>query len=149
MDGPNPVNNLLARGGLAALTRRARDHAAASRLINDRLPEILRDRLTLGTLAGGKLTLLAESSVWATKARFMTAEIQSALADLPEPIEEIKIRVAQTAPHISQPSGTELRRIQPLAEPVRKLLIETGETLPQGPIRSALLQLGGTDDDHR
>ncbi|MEC9341975.1 MAG: DUF721 domain-containing protein [Pseudomonadota bacterium] len=149
MDGPNPVNNLLARGGLAVLTRRAREHAELSRLIAERLPESLRDRLTPGGLAGGRLTLLAESSVWATKARFMAAEIQSALADLPEPIEEIKIRVAQTAPRIAQPSGTEPRRIQPLTEPVRKLLLETGETLPEGPIRSALLRLGRPDEDHR
>ena len=146
MDGPNPVNNLLSRGRLADLTRRAREHGDLASSVAQRLPVPVGGHLTLGAYSAGRLTLLADSSVWASKARFMTAQIQTALADLPYPIQEIRIRVAAPGPVRRSPEPAS-NSARPLTDSVRELLLDTGRTLPEGPIRDALLNLGRSQED--
>ena len=146
MDGPNSVNNLLSRGRLGDLTRRAREHGHLAASIADRLPVPLGAHLALGSYAAGRLTLLADSSVWASKARFQITQIQAALADLPCPVQEVRIRVA--VPDSVRANGEPpSNAVRPLSDSVRELLLETGRTLPKGPIRNALLSLGRRADD--
>ncbi len=146
MDGPNPVNKLLACGALADLVSRAQDRTVLGAAIMSRLPDDLRPHISFAALEDGELTLVANSPVWASKARFQVAEIQQAVTDPRRPVHNVRIRTAAAAARYAPETAPQsAREVQPLSPQVRELLKATAAALPAGPIKSALCRLGEAD----
>jgi Dna[CI] antecedent DciA-like protein len=59
----------------------------------DALGPELANKVNRCSLAGGRITVVAESSAWAARMRFALAEIEPALAAMVPGYRELKVRV--------------------------------------------------------
>lgn len=100
--GSGPRNaDQVAFGAGDQLTRLWRSAARLQRLatcVRAALPPPLAERVQVVSMQGGVLTLMVESAAWGTRLRLTTADLQRALASLPEftPLERIRVKIATT-----------------------------------------------------
>lgn len=130
---------LESRGGrLAPLLDRVRLLQRVENLLRKILGADLGAHCRAGGLAGGRLVLLADSPVWATRIRYAVPALLEKLGDAGDiPVREIQVRVGRA----SVARGTTPRRARPLGEETARNLCETAEAIGDEALRSALLRL--------
>jgi hypothetical protein len=92
---PRTVRDLIS-ARLPALAQRARSTPEASEwhvTVMKALGAELANKVNGITLNSGKITVLAESSAWASRMRFVLADIESALREAAPDFRELVIRV--------------------------------------------------------
>jgi hypothetical protein len=92
---PRTVGDLLSTR-LPALAQRARSVPEASTLhltVMNALGSELANKVNRCTLDGGTLTVIAESSAWAARMRFLLAEIEPRLREIIPGYRELAVRV--------------------------------------------------------
>ncbi len=103
--GPRRLRGLLAPGpgGLGALIDQAGRLARASERLRQRLAPPLADHSRVAGFAAGTAVVQADSAAWASRLRFMTAEVIEALAPVLGRVERVRVTVASPPP--APPAG--------------------------------------------
>jgi hypothetical protein len=125
-------------GRLSPLLERVRLLQRAEHLLRETLGVDLGAHCRAGGLTGGRLVLLADSPVWATRIRYAVPALLERLEGEGDiPVREIQVRVGR-ASIAREPAS---RRARPLGEETARNLRETAEAVGDEALRSALLRL--------
>jgi len=143
MTGEKPttpsVAERLARGHgeLAKLVGRARELATLAEHVRRLLGSPLDRHIQVANLENGRLTLLAHSPAWASRARFIASDLVQRLAVYNTRISEIKVI---TRPPTRQQVPAR-RRAARISAPTARLLVDVANGLERGALRDGILRL--------
>jgi hypothetical protein len=139
-DGPRRLRGLLTPGpgGLGELIEQAGRLARASERLRRRLGPPLGDHSRVAGFAAGTAVVQADSAAWASRLRFMTAEVIEALAPALGPVERVRVTVASPPPAL--PAGPRPARPVLGPEPARTLDLAAG-SLDDPALAAALRRL--------
>jgi hypothetical protein len=100
------------------------------------LPDDLAGHCSAAQLDGHLLTLHADSPAWATRLRYLSAQLRSLMRLNHPALTEIRIRVIVSR----QPPAARKRRVQKSAE-AAQIIHDSALSTSPGPLREALLRL--------
>ncbi|MDD3449564.1 MAG: DUF721 domain-containing protein [Gammaproteobacteria bacterium] len=125
-------------GRLTPLLERVRLLQRVENLLRKILGADMAGHCRAGGIAGGRLVLLADSPVWATRIRYAVPALLEQLGDAGDvPVREIQVRVGR----LGIARGKAPRRARPLGEETARNLRETAEAVGDEALRAALLRL--------
>jgi hypothetical protein len=125
-------------GRLTPLLERVRLLQRVENLLRKTLGADVGAHCRAGGLTGGRLVLLADSPVWATRIRYAVPALLERLGEEGGiPVREIQVRVGRAG----KARETVSRRARPLGEETARNLRETAEAVGDEGLRSALLRL--------
>lgn len=135
-----PVHQLLSSG--KALTRLGRQLAVQDELLNlvrSLLPHPLDEHCMSAILHENSLTLLADSSVWASRLRYLSRNLQQKMSKTGVKIINIKVKVCI----VERPFGSTRRphKATRLSPANAELLRAVGECMQDEGLKDALLRL--------
>ncbi len=87
-----------AAGGLGDLVARAWRLARATDCLRQGLPSPLGDHGRVAGFEGGTVVVQADSAAWASRLRFMTAEVIAAVSPVLGRVDRVKVSVASPPP---------------------------------------------------
>ncbi len=125
------------REGAPQLWRRAREHAELLALVLHSLPEPLSRHCVAAAKDGDRLIVFAESSVWATRLRFLGPDLCRSLSETGTGFTALDVR-------ITPPDRTLQRVIPPpraVSPAIIALLHQTASSLGEGELCRALQRL--------
>ena len=122
---------------LRRLSKRVREQQALLCAIRDALPESVARHCVGAAREGDCLTLFSDSATWATRLRFLGAELPRNLGGIGRTLREVRVRVAPPAVRAQPPS----RSIEPLSPATVQVLMETAASLSDGQLQEALRRL--------
>jgi hypothetical protein len=137
--GPKPIAQC---GPVKALSAQARELDNLDQKLRRSLPPPLNERLRYAGLRGTRATLLAPSSVWASRARMAQPKILAALHALGIRAETILVRVVTAAPPVSaEPTAS-----SPLSAASARHLRAAAQAMTDPELRALFLELASFAD---
>lgn len=138
--GPKRLSGLLAQGpgGLGELVERAGQLARATECLRQRLASPLRDHGRVAGFEAGTVVVQADSAAWASRLRFMTAEVIAAVSPVLGRVDRVRVSVASPPP----PAPPGPRRERPLLGPgPAQTLDRAASSVTDPALREALRRL--------
>jgi len=132
-------------GTLGRIGRQAAQLAEATRILREHLAPPLNDHATVAAIRGPTLVVMVDSSVWAARLRYQSAEILEHLAGKlgSPPVSRLGVLVRPPLPRGgSSARGTLGRPKRPPPELIRSV----SESLGPGPLRERLARLADPEE---
>ena len=142
MPSPTKLGSIVTQN---SLLRQLFREAGEIRLHNDRIKQLidepLRAHVRFALIKGDTLILIADSSAWASKLRYLVSTIQSRAETSPDLalIRNIRVKVAAAEPVNQIPT----RRAQGLSATTAEGVREQAQSIEDPLLRAALLKLTG------
>ncbi len=125
------------RSALSTISRRARALQRWEAVIAARLPDEFRGHWGLARLDNKQLVLVAESSAWASRLRYMGTQIATLVAEAGGPhAQRVVIKVGTPAPLPKKQAP------RVLSEQARRCILSAAEAQQDPKLRAALFRLG-------
>ena len=124
-------------GELAGLVARAHELAALGKVVRGLLGSPLDRHVQVANFDHGRLVLLADSSAWAARARFVAANLSQRLAAQRARVSEVKIITRPPQPEpvsVPRPRGR-------ISAATARLLMEVAVGLEPGGLRERMMRL--------
>jgi hypothetical protein len=137
----NSINDLLNQHThIAKLGKRVAGHKALCQQVRACLPHPLDQQVKATVFQSGTLTLFADSPVWASRLRYASPQLASALANHLLNIHQIRVRILAHSQHTQIPK-LKLRKSRLMSNESSKTLRLTAETITDPSLKEALLRL--------
>jgi hypothetical protein len=135
-----PVNDLLnSARPLSWLSKKLAEQQSLLKQVRLLLPSPLDDHCSSAVLQNGKLVLLADSPVWASRLRYLSHNLQQQLGQKGFTIRRIQSKVSIPEDLVKQQQKT--RPIRPLSQANADLLRSVAESMENQDLKNALLRL--------
>jgi phytoene dehydrogenase-like protein len=135
---------------LQQIGKRLAEHQSLLDRVRQQLPSDLASHCLAVVPDGDRITLYTDSPAWASRLRYLAAELESQLRSGKQTVRQVRVRVlAVTFDALATPSPRKAKR---LSAENRRMLLNVAEGLSEPSLRAALRRLattgGGPGDDH-
>ena len=136
--GPRPLNRLLARDKtLKSLISQSDDNELLLQSVRSRLPDPLCDHCVGAVLDRNTLILFVDSSIWATRLRFLQNKLKTDLSPLKIRYSNLKVKVFHPTGKVLNPRHPQT----PLNRVNAEIIGQCAATTSDEQLREALLRL--------
>jgi hypothetical protein len=136
---PSPVSNYLSRGGsLPLIQRRLAEQERLLQLVRQLLPDPVGNHCLAAVMRDGQLTLLSDSSAWASRLRFASNNLLQQLRQRGMKCSRAKVKIVIQGHQAGRRRPRPARQLSPENG---KLLRTTAEHIEDRDLREALLRL--------